>query len=130
MIALSKTQEEPFVFISSGNFLQPITTSFILENTGDTKRKQLSVYLITEDELYEDVRVKVIGERPGIDIQLSLDGENWYNELQLGDKDGRYGRLIDEIFIRFSLLDDFSVLDPSEIGSVINFIKVAVSFAA
>ena len=130
MIALSKTQEEPFVFISSGNFLQPITTSFILENTGDTKRKQLSVYLITEDELYEDVRVKVIGERPGIDIQLSLDGENWYNEIQLGDKDGRYGRLIDEIFIRFSLLDDFSVLDPSEIGSVINFIKVAVSFAA
>jgi len=130
LIALSKTQEEPFVFISSGNFLQPITTSFILENTGDTKRKQLSVYLITEDELYEDVRVKVIGERPGIDIQLSLDGENWYNELQLGDKDGRYGRLIDEIFIRFSLLDDFSVLDPSEIGSVINFIKVAVSFAA
>ena len=130
MIALSKTQEEPFVFISSGNLLQPITTSFILENTGDTKRKQLSVYLITEDELYEDVRVKVIGERPGIDIQLSLDGENWYNELQLGDKDGRYGRLIDEIFIRFSLLDDFSVLDPSEIGSVINFIKVAVSFAA
>ena len=130
MITLSKTREEPFVFISSGNFLQPITTSFILENTGDTKRKQLSVYLITEDELYEDVRVKVIGERPGIDIQLSLDGENWYNELQLGDKDGRYGRLIDEIFIRFSLLDDFSVLDPSEIGSVINFIKVAVSFAA
>jgi len=130
LIALSKTQEEPFVFISSGNFLQPITTSFILENTGDTKRKQLSVYLITEDELYEDVRVKVIGERPGIDIQLSLDGENWYNEIQLGDKDGRYGRLIDEIFIRFSLLDDFSVLDPSEIGSVINFIKVAVSFAA
>ena len=130
MIALSKTQEEPFVFISSGNFLQPITTSFILENTGDTKRKQLSVYLITEDELYEDVRVKVIGERPGIDIQLSLDGENWYNELRLGDKDGRYGRLIDEIFIRFSLLDDFSVLDPSEIGSVINFIKIAVTFAA
>ncbi len=130
MIALSKTQEEPFVFISSGNFLQPITTSFILENTGDTKRKQLSVYLITEDELYEDVRVKVIGERPGIDIQLSLDGENWYNEIQLGDKDGRYGRLIDEIFIRFSLLDDFSVLDPSEIGSVINFIKIAVTFAA
>jgi len=130
LITLSKTREEPFVFISSGNFLQPITTSFILENTGDTKRKQLSVYLITEDELYEDVRVKVIGERPGIDIQLSLDGENWYNELQLGDKDGRYGRLIDEIFIRFSLLDDFSVLDPSEIGSVINFIKVAVSFAA
>jgi len=130
MLALSKTREEPFVFISSGNFLQPITTSFILENTGDTKRKQLSVYLITEDELYEDVRVKVIGERPGIDIQLSLDGENWYNEIQLGDKDGRYGRLIDEIFIRFSLLDDFSVLDPSEIGSVINFIKVAVSFAA
>jgi len=130
LIALSKTQEEPFVFISSGNFLQPITTSFILENTGDTKRKQLSVYLITEDELYEDVRVKVIGERPGIDIQLSLDGENWYNELRLGDKDGRYGRLIDEIFIRFSLLDDFSVLDPSEIGSVINFIKIAVTFAA
>ena len=130
MIALSKTQEEPFVFISSGNFLQPITTSFILENTGDTKRKQLSVYLITEDELYEDVRVKVLGERPGIDIQLSLDGENWYNEIQLGDKDGRYGRLIDEIFIRFSLLDDFSVLDPSEIGSVINFIKIAVTFAA
>jgi len=130
LIALSKTQEEPFVFISSGNFLQPITTSFILENTGDTKRKQLSVYLITEDELYEDVRVKVIGERPGIDIQLSLDGENWYNEIQLGDKDGRYGRLIDEIFIRFSLLDDFSVLDPSEIGSVINFIKIAVTFAA
>ena len=130
MLALSKTREEPFVFISSGNFLQPITTSFILENTGDTKRKQLSVYLITEDELYEDVRVKVIGERPGIDIQLSLDGENWYNEIQLGDKDGRYGRLIDEIFIRFSLLDDFSVLDPSEIGSVINFIKIAVTFAA
>jgi len=130
LIALSKTQEEPFVFISSGNFLQPITTSFILENTGDTKRKQLSVYLITEDELYEDVRVKVLGERPGIDIQLSLDGENWYNEIQLGDKDGRYGRLIDEIFIRFSLLDDFSVLDPSEIGSVINFIKIAVTFAA
>jgi len=130
LIALSKTQEEPFVFISSGNFLQPITTSFILENTGDTKRKQLSVYLITEDELYEDVRVKVIGERPGIDIQLSLDGENWYNEIQLGDKDGRYGRLVDEIFIRFSLLDDFSVLDPSEIGSVINFIKIAVTFAA
>jgi len=130
LIALSKTQEEPFVFISSGNFLQPITTSFILENTGDTKRKQLSVYLITEDELYEDVWVKVLGERPGIDIQLSLDGENWYNEIQLGDKDGRYGRLIDEIFIRFSLLDDFSVLDPSEIGSVINFIKIAVTFAA
>lgn len=130
MIALSKTQEEPFVFISTGNFLQPITTSFILENTGDTKRKQLSVYLITEDELYEDVRVKIVGERPGIDIQLSLDGENWYNEIQLGDKDGRYGRLIDEIFMRVSLLDDFSVLDPSEIGSVINFIKVAVTFAA
>jgi len=130
LIALSKTQEEPFVFISSGNFLQPITTHFLLENTGDTKRKQLSVYLITEDELYEDVRVKVLGERPGIDIQLSLDGENWYNEIQLGDKDGRYGRLIDEIFIRFSLLDDFSVLDPSEIGSVINFIKIAVTFAA
>jgi len=130
MLALSKTREEPLVFISSGNFLQPITTSFILENTGDTKRKQLSVYLITEDELYEDVRVKVIGERSGIDIQLSLDGENWYNEIQLGDKDGRYGRLIDEIFIRFSLLDDFSVLDPSEIGSVINFIKIAVTFAA
>jgi len=130
LIALSKTQEEPFVFISTGNFLQPITTSFILENTGDTKRKQLSVYLITEDELYEDVRVKIVGERPGIDIQLSLDGENWYNEIQLGDKDGRYGRLIDEIFMRVSLLDDFSVLDPSEIGSVINFIKVAVTFAA
>jgi len=130
LIALSKTQEEPFVFISTGNFLQPITTSFILENTGDTKRKQLSVYLITEDELYEDVRVKIVGERPGIDIQLSLDGENWYNEIQLGDKDGRYGRLVDEIFMRVSLLDDFSVLDPSEIGSVINFIKVAVTFAA
>lgn len=130
MIALSKTQEEPFVFISTGNFLQPITTSFILENTGDTKQKQLTVYLITEDELYEDVRVKIVGERPGIDIQLSLDGENWYNEIQLGDKDGRYGRLIDEIFMRVSLLDDFSVLDPSEIGSVINFIKVAVTFAA
>lgn len=130
MIALSKTCEEPFVFISTGNFLQPITTSFILENTGDTKQKQLTVYLITEDELYEDVRVKIIGERPGIDIQLSLDGENWYNEIQLGDKDGRYGRLVDEIFMRVSLLDDFSVLDPSEIGSVINFIKVAVTFAA
>jgi len=130
LIALSKTQEEPFVFISTGNFLQPITTSFILENTGDTKQKQLTVYLITEDELYEDVRVKIVGERPGIDIQLSLDGENWYNEIQLGDKDGRYGRLIDEIFMRVSLLDDFSVLDPSEIGSVINFIKVAVTFAA
>lgn len=129
-IFIAKNSEEPFVEVSSGNFLQPITTSFILKNSGNTFEKILELYIIAENGKFEEVTLERSGLQPGINVLFSLDQVNWTDVLEIGTIDASvYYPKIQKFYLKFILLDSFDFLDPNEIGNIYNNIKIILSYA-
>ena len=105
-VFLSSTNKPPFIPFSMGTYENPIRSVFTIKDTKQVKEKIVNAYLVFEDIYCDYVKVFRVGDTPNLDVEFSLDGNNFYkNQIELFDVDAIGKTKVKEILIKFKIID-------------------------
>jgi len=107
-VYIGKQSYGDYGLISTGDYLNPVTSTFRLKDLKESIIKTKDLYLIIYDIEVEYIKVQLTGQMTTIRTFLSWDGDQWDKEIVLSDKqDASLGNTIIKPFKLQLIVDDF-----------------------
>ena len=122
-VFIARVPTEPYMEISSGgSFNNPITSTFSLRDTGQTKFAVKPYYLIIMNSVVGYAQIESNGKIPGFDMEVAwLNAEGQFaskinKELSI-DATNRVESI--PFFVRFQVLDDLDVITRDQYRNIL-----------
>jgi len=113
-LLLSKTDTDPYDYISTGDASNPIEAAVTLDGTGspaEVASPQVDLFLVAVDFNYTGITVAPVQETDaGINWQISLDGgSTWEETISPSDMDATGGDVVLPVSLRYLATNDGSI---------------------
>lgn len=121
-VYISKTPLPALDLVSRGDYTNPLSEVFQLKDTEQTISKVKSLYVIVYDISIQFFELKILGERTGVRIKLSMDGTNWYDRIYYPYPINAFGAAEEVNFYMGIFFDDFlSLYNMYNLSQITNF---------
>ena len=106
-VYIGKSSIGSYELLSTGDFINPITSTFKLKDSRTSLIKDIPLYLVINDIEVDVIKIAVTGRVTAIRQFLSWDANNWNESIKLEENINAIGTTIIKPFTTRIIVNDF-----------------------
>lgn len=106
-VYIGKSNTGDYDLLSTGDFINPISSTFKLKDSKTSLIKDIPLYLIINDIDIDTVKISVTGRVTAIRQFLSWDSNAWRDNILLNETINAIGAVVIRPFVTRIIVDDF-----------------------
>lgn len=120
-VFISLSPEYPYNFVSTGDFVNPITETFFITGEGGLLRKVVPLYLVIHNVFIRNIRIEPTINIVGINLKFSRDNVNYNEVLNISENINAENRtIIIPFYLMIEVQNEVGLYPPSQVVNINN----------
>lgn len=120
-VFISLSPEYPYNFVSTGDFINPITETFFITGEGGLLRKIFPLYLVIHNTFIRNIRIEPTINIVGISLKFSRDNVNYSEILNISENiNAENITVIIPFYLLIEVQNEVGLYPPSQVVNINN----------